>query len=454
MMNSSHHKLCFVMLAVVTLWGVDGVCDEKCSIFIDSDPTGAEVILDTVRLGVVTPVKLEDIPPGFHIIRLQKGELEGEKRLTLQPSVISRIVVPLTTRQTFLLITSEPAGAQVIIDGKPRGQTPYQFQAATLTGYIVELQSIGYLPEKKTVELAESGTTELHVVLRQYGELFVTSDPSIAEIFINGEFSGRTPSEYRLPEGTHDVILKRAGSKDFVDSVDVVSGDIYRLAAKLIPENGELTIEGLPSGSSVSLDGDFLGYTPLVQKIVPSGPHWLDYRSEGFETMKEPLWISIKGQQETMVTLELQVKTRWNAIWRSTLFPGFGQIYSEQPLKGVSFLGVGALCIAGSVLYQYQVENAQENYRIAHDRYVKEVSPFAITAARETMVAKHDLLREKVDYRNMLVFSAAAVWALNVLDQVLFSTTPWRGGVKATTRISFHGKINERYAGAELSVEL
>ena len=420
---------------------------------MDSEPSGADVILDSAALGVQTPVRLDDLPEGYHIIRLRKGELEGEKEITLRSNVISRVVIPLVAKQTVLVITSEPAGAQVIIDGKPQGKTPFRFREAGLGSYRVGLRSIGYLPEERVVELTETGTTDLHVVLRRYGELRVISDPSEAEIYIDGEFQGRTPDDFRLAEGQHTVTLRRAGSREYSEEVDIAVGEPFDLKVTLIPENGELTVLGLPDGSEVSLDGDLLGTAPIDRVLVPSGPHWLHYRSEGFEPLKEPLWLAIQGRQETVVTITVQEKTRWNAIWRSLVFPGIGQMYSEQSLKGVAFLGLGALCVSGTVLFHYQVNDAKDNYEIAHDRYAKEISPHAIAAARENMVSKHSLMREKVDNRHVLILSTVGIWALNCIDQVLFSSTPWKGGVQATTRLTFRGKMDQGYIGGQFALE-
>jgi hypothetical protein len=427
--------------------------EEGCSIYIDSDPTGAVVILDSVSLGLQTPVRLDDISPGYHVVRLEKDDLEGEKSITLQPNIISRILIPLSIKQTWLVITSEPAGAEVLIDGQPRGKTPFRFQAEGLRTYQVGLRSIGYLPEDRVVELTKAGTTTLEIPLRRYGEVLVESVPPGAEIYIDGEFQGRTPENFRLSEGDHTFVLRRAGSREYSQEIQVEAGRPLNLRAELIPDEGKLTVLGLPDGTEVTIDGKPLGIAPIEDAQLEVGPHWLHYQSEGYEPLKNPILVSVQGQHETVVTITVQEKTRWNAIWRSLLFPGIGQIYSEQSLKGLLFLSAGALCVGSAALLNYQVSDAQDSYRDAHDAYAKAVNPYGITAARENMIAKHDLLRQKVEGRNVLIIATAAVWALGTLDQVLFSSTPWKGGVEATTRLSFRGKIDQESIGCQLALE-
>jgi hypothetical protein len=274
-----------------------------------------------------------------------------------------------------------------------------------------------------------------------------------AEIYIDGIFHGRTPGDIRLAEGRHDIVLQRVNNKPYQQEIDITAGRPVDLLATLIPENGELTILGLPDGSQVSLDDTLLAVTPINRQIVPAGPHWLEYRADGFEPLKEPIWIEVPERQETVVEITVQTKTRWNALWRSMLFPGVGQLYSEQSMKGVMFLGLGAVCVSTTVLMQYQTEDAEENYRIAHGHYEKEISPYAIDAARQNMIDKHDLYQEKVDRRNTLMITTAALWILSCLDQILFSPTPWKRQVQATTRLSFQGTIDQNHVGVQLALQ-
>jgi|GEM_PF-1005352 len=448
--RAAAYRLIALVLVVLS---APGYSQETCSIIVDSDPEGADVLLDSVRSGTQTPARLDNITPGYHVIRLEKGELEGEKTVTLQPNVVSRIMVTLTVRKTLLMITSEPAGAEVLIDGQPRGRTPYQFDAEGMRTYKIGIRSIGYLPEDREVELSKSGTTTLDVALHRYGELSVESNPSEAEIYVDGEFQGRTPQDLRLSEGVHTLRLHRAGSRDYTRQVQIEAGKPADLVAELVQDQGELTVLGLPNGALVTLDGNPLGTAPIERVTAPVGPHWLHYSAEGMEPLRKPIWISIQGQQETIVTIAVQEKTRWNAIWRSMLFPGIGQMYSEQSLKAILFLSAGAICAGTTTILHLQVNDAQDAYQVAHDRYAKEISPFGISAARENMVAKHNLLRQKVERRNSLMISTATVWALNCLDQVLFSSTPWRGGIRATTRLSLHTVIDQESIGCQLALE-
>jgi len=61
----------------------------------------------------------------------------------------------------------------------------------------------------------------------------VESNPSGADIEIDGSFVGNTPSDLQVPEGVHTVAVKRAGFMDWLRTVKISSGSSVHLSAEL-----------------------------------------------------------------------------------------------------------------------------------------------------------------------------------------------------------------------------
>jgi len=61
----------------------------------------------------------------------------------------------------------------------------------------------------------------------------VHSDPAGAEIYLDGQLIGSTPSTVELPAGTHELSLRLSGYQDWVRSLRVLSGSEINLDAKL-----------------------------------------------------------------------------------------------------------------------------------------------------------------------------------------------------------------------------
>ena len=81
--------------------------------------------------------------------------------------------------------------------------------------------------------------------ITQYGSVTVTSRPSGAEVFIDGEQHGVTPCTVaNLPIGTHRVVVRLAGYQLFSGNASVVTGKNSVIQARLTPVDVEPEDDG------------------------------------------------------------------------------------------------------------------------------------------------------------------------------------------------------------------
>jgi hypothetical protein len=64
-------------------------------------------------------------------------------------------------------------------------------------------------------------------------KLSITSEPDGADIEIDGNFSGNTPSDLEVPEGEHTIVVKKSGYKDWERKMKVAAGSSIHLNADL-----------------------------------------------------------------------------------------------------------------------------------------------------------------------------------------------------------------------------
>jgi len=64
-------------------------------------------------------------------------------------------------------------------------------------------------------------------------KLQLSSDPPGADIEVDGNFVGNTPSEVQVPEGDHTISVKKAGFKDWQRTLKVSAGSSVHLDAEL-----------------------------------------------------------------------------------------------------------------------------------------------------------------------------------------------------------------------------
>lgn len=141
---------------------------------IDSEPTGATVDVDGIRIAQVTPVRITDLAAGPHNIRLSAGEAFGEwttqfalargqiiflPTIQLAPTQAEKPRAPARRAHGALTIHSVP-WAMVEVDGKPLGSTP-QYKLPLRAGnhrVLLTHEPLG-LSKAITVRIAPGKTT-------------------------------------------------------------------------------------------------------------------------------------------------------------------------------------------------------------------------------------------------------------------------------------------------------
>ncbi len=149
-------------------------------------------------------------------------------------------------------ISSVPAGAKVVLDGKERfGVTPQTISDMALQReYLVVVVKEGYAPWKKKITLtAEKNEASFEARLEQVkvveGEatlLLETATPG-ARVFFDGELRGKTPLQIKgvSCDKEHSLVFKRKGYLDLVQDVDKLkSGERRKVSVSMTPEESEL----------------------------------------------------------------------------------------------------------------------------------------------------------------------------------------------------------------------
>lgn len=79
---------------------------------------------------------------------------------------------------------------------------------------------------------AETSATKVSLATTE-GSILIKSDPDAAEITINGNFVGTTPSTIQLKPGDHTVLIEKTGFKSWQKTMSVSAGSSVTLSATL-----------------------------------------------------------------------------------------------------------------------------------------------------------------------------------------------------------------------------
>lgn len=118
---------------------------------ITTAPSGVHVILDGDQsLACTSPCSME-LSPGRHTLSATGPGLGIEKRIFNVPED-RQIVVNLQQNAGMLLVTSEPSGAWVQVDGMDAGRTPASLRLSVGQHHLVVLN--GKLRAEDTVNIS------------------------------------------------------------------------------------------------------------------------------------------------------------------------------------------------------------------------------------------------------------------------------------------------------------
>ena len=146
---------------------------------------------------------------------------------------------PTSTTTGRLIVESNPRGASITLDGRSLGYTPYDGQVP-VGRHTVRLDLAGYQPYTTEVNVTPNKTAKIEVklnpILSMEGEFNITSIPSNAEVFINGERKGKTTLRVKkLKPGRYQVTIIKPGYETFVAYYEVFPGQTTNINISLNP---------------------------------------------------------------------------------------------------------------------------------------------------------------------------------------------------------------------------
>jgi hypothetical protein len=200
-------------------------------------------------------------------------------------------------------VSSEPSGAEVLLDGVSSGKTPLKLNLAA-GSHVVQLRSPG-LPDtlRKVVALGKP-QLDLSLVLFP-GAAVSVKVPENAEVWIDGILRARGSATLWLPSGRHWVGALMQGRRPFGRYVEVVEDRPIVVTAELPEAHAALSVDSLPGGAEVLLDDNKIGVTPLKEQRIPPGNYELTVNYKGYHPTTMPLQAR-DGQTIDLGKLKLQ----------------------------------------------------------------------------------------------------------------------------------------------------
>jgi eukaryotic-like serine/threonine-protein kinase len=274
--------------------------EEKKSgtISITTNPPDASVFMDGANVGLTPYVKDNIIPGNYKLLLRKKGYADISESLKISAGKTYSVSKNLTS-VTTLKINSEPSGADVLLNNKSAGKTPYTNNQTLPGEYNVTISKPGYKTYTDKIKITDTqAASEINAKLDQIaGKIEILVRP-FGSIYVNEQLKVKdtsSPFSTELPGGNHRIkvthptygsIEKEIKIKD--EKTVKFNFDLSRVMKLTVisnPPNCEIFINGQSSQK----------YTPTLLSIPP-GSHKVQVKKDGFTTIPEEKFYDIPAE--------------------------------------------------------------------------------------------------------------------------------------------------------------
>jgi hypothetical protein len=360
--KKSRAKILFAMmfvlaLAVAGIWFWLGSESRSTGtdlhLTIQTAPAGALIVLGDHAQK--SPATFEDLEPRKYKLRIMAPGYDPlETNLDLSSKrAVDLPAFHLVRSKGALQIKSEPAGALFSLrseDGKVarEGVTPQSIVDLPTGKYsLTAHRDDWWIQDEVEVQRGETMNKTFAFVSAITN---VTSEPSGAEIFVDGKSRGRTPLRLDLPSRPHELVAHLDGWPDEQQRIDL---DAQREnTAHFVFANGSVKITSAPGGATVIANGKEFGQTPLVIEEVKPGNAAYELRLAGYKATS--VSGKVEPQQQTFLAARLE----------KSAGPASGQPFTNS--LGMKFVPLGNVHMSA---WETRVQDYQAFCRATGRRY-------------------------------------------------------------------------------------
>jgi len=351
-----------------------------------AESSGATVQIDGKNVGQI-PISTK-VAPGRHQVVVSKdGYQSWERWLDVSEGQKSTYDVVLAKNEApkgGILVTSNPTGGDVRVNGSPQGKTPAVVEGLAAGSYIVEVVLTDYQTFSQTVTVEPQKRAVIDAQLKKtkgdLGDLKVrVTGADDLVITVDGEEIGRGTSATKtgLQVGTHQVEARNPKGFYGVQTVEIRGGEVTNTIVT-VAQTGTATIASVrvagsrPGGTVAVDDGAPMNLPAQFTDLAP-GTHVFTVKIAGFADWVKT--VTLKGGDNDEIVAQVEQAGRIEV--RAKDGKSQGQVFVDgKPIGATPF--IGELPAGTHTVLVQRDDGAQETFdvAIAPDRVVKVAAAF------------------------------------------------------------------------------
>jgi hypothetical protein len=295
------------------------------NIYIAADVDGAPIFLDGTQMGV-TPGRLNNVPPGGHVIELRmEGREPVRETVNVTSGQLATVNVTLRPRVaptgTVRVVVSNPNGPvpadlQVTLDGTPLTGTPPASSTILPGTHIVQVAAGGFRSTRREITVTagqvQAVAIDIEAAAATSGSLRVIVPVAGAQVFLDGEAltvsSGRV-DQANVSPGQHSLRITAPGREPARRDVTVTAGAplVVELADSDLTVSAAhgrvaVTVPATPE-AEIFINSERMGQGHYTRADAPNGELTVLVRAPGFNDYTQQCAVSDTQACEMSVVL-------------------------------------------------------------------------------------------------------------------------------------------------------
>jgi PEGA domain-containing protein len=269
----------------------------------------AQPVVSKPAPAIPAPVETAEEAPGPAKAPASAAALAAKTK-GAKKKVVAAVPAPVVIIPGQMAVDSTPQGAQVQVDGKsdPSWVTPFSLASLQPGQHAITVSKSGYSTDTRSVDVASGNRASVIVHLAQLmATLAVTSDPTGANVYVDGKDMGKTtPAQVSVDKGQHVVLVRKAGYIDETSTAQFALGQTVSISPTLralgnadsiktvgkmkklfggsgsLPGQATVSIHTQPKGAQVAVNQHMLEKTSPVDVALDPGNYVIDVTLSGY----------------------------------------------------------------------------------------------------------------------------------------------------------------------------
>jgi formylglycine-generating enzyme required for sulfatase activity len=205
---------------------------------------------------------------------------------------------------------NEAVKGTVWLDGKLLGDSAVKLTDISAGEHQLVIKAPRYFDDNLTIDIiGMDDHQQILVGLKPaWADITLLSEPEGAVLKSGDQIVGATPFKGTLLQGEHELDLSLAGFKGWQTTLTVKAGDSVDLPRVYLEKSdGVLQLNSKPSFVSVTLDGKYLGLTPLAVSLTANQKHQLSLFKDGYQQQHQQINVPSGESRALTITLQPQL---------------------------------------------------------------------------------------------------------------------------------------------------